>query len=137
MSKHTQDAVNAAKAAGHTAGPWSLPHFAQPDVNCECGYVLCDHMMGAIATVHCSGEGDDWKSHGDNPKFDEAVANARLIAAAPDLLAALKQLLFAHPVFRSKPFGGPGSVARLEQQDAIAAEDAAREVIARATGTQP
>lgn len=69
----------------HTPGPWSLPHFAQPDINCQCGYVLTDNMMGAVATVHCSGEGDDWQSHGDNPKFAEAVANARLIAAAPTM----------------------------------------------------
>jgi hypothetical protein len=68
----------------HTPGPWSVPHFAEPDTNCECGYVLSGGQMGAIATVHCSGEGDDWKTHGDNPKFAEACANARLIAAAPD-----------------------------------------------------
>ena len=78
--------------AEHTPGPWSLPHFAEPDVNCECEYVLCDHLMGAVATVHCSGEGDDWQKHGDNPKFAEAVANARLIAAAPDMLAALRNV---------------------------------------------
>lgn len=72
----------------HSPGPWSLPHFAQPDVNCSCGGVLTDYMMGAVATVHCSGEGDsdDWYVHGDNPKFPQAVANARLISAAPDLL---------------------------------------------------
>lgn len=72
--------------AKFTPAPWSVPHFAEPDVNCECGYVLTDGMMGAVCTVHCSGEGDDWKSHGDNPKFAEACANARLIATSPDLL---------------------------------------------------
>lgn len=82
--------------ATHTPGPWSVPHFAEPDVNCECSYVLCDHLMGAVASVYCSGEGADWKSHGDNPKFAEACANAHLIAAAPDLLAALKKLAASH-----------------------------------------
>ncbi|PWJ88436.1 hypothetical protein C8D77_111159 [Mesorhizobium loti] len=74
----------------HTPAPWSLPHFARPAVGCRCGYVLADGYMGAVATVHCSGEGDgsDWRQ-GDNPKFDEAVANAHLIATAPALLAAL------------------------------------------------
>jgi hypothetical protein len=73
----------------HTPGPWSVPHFAQPDTNCDCGYVLTDDLMGAVATVHCSGEGDDWLSHGDNPRFAEAVANAHLISAAPLLYDAL------------------------------------------------
>ena len=45
--------------------------------------------MGSIATIDCSGEGD-WQMHGDNPKFAEAVANAHLIASAPDMLAALQ-----------------------------------------------
>jgi hypothetical protein len=71
----------------HTAGPWSVPHFAEPDVNCECGYVLTDQYMGAVCTVHVSGEGNDWQSHGDNPRFAEACANARLIAASPTLFA--------------------------------------------------
>ena len=77
--------------SAHTPGPWSIPHFAEPDTNFECGYVLCDHLMGAVATVHCSGEGQDWQRHGDNPKFAEACANARLIAAAPKMLAALRE----------------------------------------------
>ena len=76
--------------SGHTPGPWSLPHFAKPEVGCQCGYVLTEEHFGAIATVHCSGEGDIF-ANGDNPKFPQAVANARLIAAAPELLKALIQ----------------------------------------------
>jgi hypothetical protein len=76
-----------------TPGPWFVPHFARPEVNCPCQYVLCDHLMGAVASVHCSGEGYNWQSHGDNPRFGEAVANAYLIAAAPRLYAALGALL--------------------------------------------
>lgn len=75
--------------SGFTPAPWSVPHFARPGVNCACEYVLHGGMFGAIASVHCSGEGGDWQQHGDNPNFDEAVANAFLIAAAPDLYNAL------------------------------------------------
>lgn len=70
----------------HTPGPWSVPHFARPEVNCQCGYVLCDHLMGAICTVHCSDNPS--VESGDNPLFEAACANARLIAAAPELLEA-------------------------------------------------
>ena len=83
------------QTAAHTPGPWSLPHFAEPGVNCQCGYVLTNGMMGAICTVYASGAGDDWAKHGDNPSFQEAVANARLIAAAPDLLEAGRSMIAA------------------------------------------
>lgn len=78
----------------HTPGPWFLPHFANPDVNCQCRYIIAEHGgMGGIAEVLCSGDGDNWVEHGDNPKFEEAVANARLIAAAPKLLEHLIALV--------------------------------------------
>jgi hypothetical protein len=75
----------------HTPGPWSIPHFATPDVGCKCGYVLVDGFCGAVATVHFSGDRD--LKHGDNPPFEEAVANAHLIAAAPELAEALCESL--------------------------------------------
>lgn len=108
----------------HTPGPWSLPHFAQPDVNCECEYVLTDHLMGAVATVHCSGAGNDWKSHGDNPRFVEAVANARLIAAAPDMLDALEAAL---PVVEF-------AISYYGSSEAIDALALVRQAIAKAEG---
>lgn len=101
---------------GYTKGEWSLPHFAQPDVDCQCAYVLSDDHCGAICTVHASGEGN-WRITGDNPKFAEAVANARLIAAAPGLLNALMTLT---------------DVA----EDRGIPCDAARAAIAKATGEQ-
>lgn len=75
-----------------TPGPWCTPHFAKPEVNCQCRYVLSENQggFGAIASVHCSGDGDDWQSNGDNPKFEESVANAHLIAAAPEMYEALE-----------------------------------------------
>ena len=73
----------------HTPGPWMLPHFATPNSECDCGYVLHENYMGCIAEVKYS-IGDDIS---DNPPRPEAEANARLIAAAPDLLVALSWLL--------------------------------------------
>ena len=70
-----------AQTAKPSAGPWSVPHFARPDVDCMCGYVLTDGYCGAVCTVHASGEGNFLKT-GDNPKFEEACANAHLIAEA-------------------------------------------------------
>lgn len=74
-------------ASKHTPGPWLVPHFARPDIQCNCGYVLSPNYMGAIATVHFEGEKPG--EYDDNPPLDEAIANARLIAATPDMLAAL------------------------------------------------
>ncbi len=69
--------------------------------------------------------------HGD---ADNQAANARLIAAAPDLLEALEELLQHKPAFRTMPLGAPNSYARQEQYSHIAAEDKARAAIAKAKG---
>jgi hypothetical protein len=58
----------------HTPGPWHLDDEAQPD------YVFSRDMK-MIATLR--GEGDELP----------LIANARLIAAAPDLLEALEHMV--------------------------------------------
>lgn len=67
-----------------TSGPWRLPHFADPEAHCDCGYVLDEHHMGAVATVHYA---KDAENESDDPLIEEARANAHLICAAPLLLA--------------------------------------------------
>ena len=109
--------------AAHTPGPWSIPHFAQPEVNCECGYVLTEQFFGAVCTVHCSGDGNDWQKNGDNPKFAEACANARLIAAAPELLAALERILQLND---QMPLEHPSRLSHGEENQARAAIKKAR-----------
>jgi hypothetical protein len=69
-----------------TQGEWSVPHFADSSQKCDCRWVLSEQYCGSIATV-------DWSKdrsidNGDNPPLDEAIANAHLIAAAPELLKA-------------------------------------------------
>ena len=74
----------------HTPGPWSLPHLADPKVKCNCGYVLSDMYMGSIATVNVDNSNLAQDGGNDSPPLEEAIANARLIAAAPDMYAAMK-----------------------------------------------
>jgi hypothetical protein len=113
----------------HTPGPWTIPHFVtafdsreKPTVHgethapqCVCGYVFADAQrgMGSICDVRFGGE---------NEPLEIAVANARLIAAAPELLAALQKLM---------PFCDEGDVEiETEWQRAVAD---ARAAIAKAT----
>ena len=87
--------------SGHTPGPWSVPHFAR-EHGCHCGYVFAGEYCGGIAEVYV----DNGKSLSDGgndcPKDAEAQANARLIAAAPALLAALEGLT-CYELFRKLP----------------------------------
>lgn len=72
-----------------TAGPWTVPHFAKPDIRCDCQYVLCGSCMGAICTVHVGNEPNE----GDDPPTPEAKANGELIAnARTDLPAAIDEI---------------------------------------------
>ncbi len=71
-----------------TKGEWWLPHFADPACGCDCGFVLNESVMGAIATVHYHKSDKD-----ENPPLEEAIYNARLISASPDLLMALQKLI--------------------------------------------
>lgn len=90
----------------HTPGPWSAT-----------GYHV-EARAGAIATVCDAGDGDT-----------EGDANARLMAAAPDLLAALRGVM-AWWADTLPPHGA---------DDEMPAHlfDAAHAAIARATGANP
>jgi hypothetical protein len=96
----------------HTSGQWSIPHFALTEqerkhddfvCDCQCRYILSENFMGAIATVHCA----DGENLGDDPLPEEAIANARLIAAAPNLLESLESILesaYPNPIDNPKMF---------------------------------
>lgn len=72
----------------HTPGPWFVHDFADPAVSSDPGpedvTVSCDHP--ATITVASMGRAM-------TATLDEARANARLIAAAPDMLEAVKASL--------------------------------------------
>lgn len=56
------------------------------------------------------------------------------VNATSELVAVLRRYMSAYPAFRIKPIGAPGSQARIEQENLMALEDAARNAIARAEG---
>jgi hypothetical protein len=74
-----------------TKGEWTLPHLADDNTTCDCGFVLNDGYCGAIATVHYSVDRD--LENGDNPPLDEAKWNAKLIANAPELLKVCQNIM--------------------------------------------
>lgn len=82
-----------------TKGEWSVPHFAMNDVRCNCAYVLSEGHMGSIATVDIDNGLEIGKGGNDSPALEEAIANAHLIAAAPELYAELAHLVrFFEPI---------------------------------------
>jgi hypothetical protein len=70
----------------HSAGQWTNRTIGDPtDIKGTQIYAGKKH----IATAHYSGN--------PNVELEEARANAKLIAATPDLLAALNDILLRHP----------------------------------------
>lgn len=68
---------------GHTPGPWAVDEDGD-------GYQIVTQSKGMKP-----GECKDWIAT-VHPQTDEAEHNARLIAAAPELLEALKELMHLH-----------------------------------------
>lgn len=77
-----------------TPGTW-VCHLGDPLAECDCNSVLGEGQRGygAIATVHYDGEGIHGMYEGEYEDRATAKANACLIAAAPDLYAALSALV--------------------------------------------
>ena len=74
--------MSAVEGVGHTPGPW----LHDPN---NCWQVSAgEHVV--VASIEA---GDELTGAGDGPGWQEALANARLIAAAPDLLAALRLIV--------------------------------------------
>ena len=110
----------------HTPGPWE----SRPD-----DYPELVRAPGGGTVAHCGAEHDVY--HGHEPAT--AIANARLIAAAPDLLAACKaqdKLIRFYGILLANYRTGsrPGEMTLDEVNKAAAVTDAASSAIAKAGG---
>lgn len=111
--------TNASTAVSHTPGPWS---------------VMAEEVLGAygIATVvPATGSGVVCRVPGNDKTPDERDANARLIAAAPELLEALKQIKDDYEELARNHAGAWHDDEVLLHQKI---NEAARAAIAKATG---
>jgi hypothetical protein len=112
----------------HTPGPWALP--------AESAYTLRKYIANGGIPVKAYSRGrDDYLAlntvTGVGEFGADAVANARLIAAAPELLAALEDAEFLLRKAGIHPKDAPTMAASF----ARSAKDA-REAIAKATGRE-
>ena len=96
----------------HTPGPWVNRTVGDP-TNKSGGQIYAGKVN--VATCH-------FGSH-DTPEYDDYKANARLIAAAPELLDALKKIVAWHDCF--PPTSGEEDLPIISQ---------ARSAIAQAEG---
>jgi hypothetical protein len=110
-------------SAAHTPGPWSYRPFEHDDwgiVRGPDGYVVANAQSNRVSDE----EKDDARWH----RTDPYEANARLIAAAPELLQALKALL---EIVEKTKWGQPWPGRPHAECDR------ARAAIAKATGETP
>lgn len=132
-----------ATKVGFTPGPWRIwePEI-DPGTNAVSGIIVgkrrkndCEHE---IATINC--ESSSFWSEPDDALIRSqsgicvytkptALANARLIAAAPDLLAACEAVLADCTRVPGRIYNGPGLEPRYETMEFL------RAAIAKATGT--
>lgn len=124
----------------HTQGPWTVEESddrgwdgwyavappANSDDSPDLAVAICFHGGGGMAPSDSS-----WSEDALVASRSKALANARLIAAAPGLLAALERLLNA---FQADSVLAPTLPARVSWETNGAAVEQARAAIARAKG---
>lgn len=77
-----------------TPGPWDAGHLCDDATRCNCRYIFGGQYMGALGEIYVdNGKGSISEGANDCPPIDEAKANLQLIAAAPDLVEALKGII--------------------------------------------
>lgn len=104
-TKHTQDQAVKTAQPTHTPGPWKVRGCENEDFFPE---VLIPSHFGDFDSICVNAGG--WK-------MERHQANARLIAASPDLLQALKQALDAHAFDASWKKLAQVAIARAEGRE--------------------
>lgn len=107
----------------HTPGPWSWQYT---DENGEC-FVIAKNIGGLV------GAALPWPTEIDERDFRRVIANASLIAAAPELLDALKSAAAAIGDW-SRPTGANGMTSASLDHPLMKAQRAAYDAIAKAEG---
>jgi hypothetical protein len=97
-------------SAQHTPGPWEFAEW-NAGINGRPGYGLIAEHGSLNVTVHTrKPKGDGWS---DVDCTEQAQADARLIAAAPDLLEALQFALHAnYSNFMDMKFKAAAAIAK-------------------------
>lgn len=126
---------------GFTPGPWSATnHFADDTTPCNCAYVLCDGYAGSICDISVGNGLPIGEGGNDSPPREEAAANARLIASAPDLLEALQPFAWALDELPDEAAAdGAVSICHSSFTDGVITFDhlrKARTAISKALGTE-
>lgn len=106
---------------GHTTGPWRVRTLERNGQVVDC-FVCANDVQGHAYDAEIMGD-DEYRDG-----IERKLADARLISAAPDLLAALKHLLAEHERWINDEYSGTGLEVNLMSE-----LDYARKAIARAT----
>lgn len=110
LSHDAQAVINARPQ--HTPGPWTV----SPDRDAWGFYML--HEVSAHECDECAICDDGIEEHCERCGVEHDEANARLIAAAPDLLAALEaaatSIALAAEMMRAKGIDGAGASLELD-----------------------
>ena len=80
------------KKLNYTEGKWSLPHFVTNKDNpeaCQCVFVLSEGYCGSIADISIDNGKKISDGGNDSPPLEEAIGNAKLICAAPEMYELL------------------------------------------------